>query len=69
MSAQDRHPGSGLQITRSPAGFDVGDQIVDLGAGQRQIRHRAVRMREPCAQLAAAGPSGFAADYAPRKRL
>ena len=32
-------------------GLDIVDQVVDLGAGQREVGHRAVRMRQEGAQL------------------
>lgn len=37
--------------------LDIADQIIDLGARQRQIRHCTVRMRQKSAQLVGGHPT------------
>ena len=37
--------------------LDVRDQVVDLGSGQRQIRHGPMRMRQKSAELVGAHPA------------
>src|SRR5437764_5776463 len=42
---------TGAPVRGSPQRLDIGDQIVDFRAGQRQIGHLSMRMGKPCAQL------------------